>query len=651
MSTLARLSVDLVANSAGFRKELDKASKRTGKFSRKAQADFKRVATAVVALTGAVAGLAGREIVQAADSMTNLRNRMFALTESSEKTAIAMRDIKKIAKLTRSDIKSTGDVYTKMAIATKDLGVNQEELAKATAAVNNTFLLSGASSMEAANSARQLAQGLAAGRLNGDELRSVMENNTVLAGMLAEGFGKTRGELKQMGADGLLTADKIMPILIAAFDSTSKSVGTMNMTVAQATTLMRNRFVELADSANQSFGFTTKIANGIAVLSENMKRFATQALYTLALPALYATTVAVKALTVAMIGNPIGALFAATAIAIGYAAQKIHDNWYAVQEFFNKSFTLTLPNLLDSFKLGFANLVLSIKTDFNNLLSFLNPAVNQLIEMYNAIPFLDDANPVTLNIDVEGSLARVDALKAGIEERIAGYQPLARMMSTSPHASTDGEGGVGGAGGVDFGQKGQDPDLLAATEKAQTLKDIWSDLSSHAKMENAKVVQDEKGKWGGILDSAAKGSKKMLMLKRAIAIKEIIVSTAASIAASAKLGFPQAIPGIAMAVANGAQQLQAVKGQFHDGIDNVPNTGTYLLEQGERVVDKRLNRDMSQFLATQNSSGSVTNNPTLNFNVSGGDAENVEKMLLNHRGKFESMIRDIYNESAQNSPF
>lgn len=641
MATLARLSVDLVANSAGFRKDLDKASKRTSRFSRKAQADFKRVAVAVVALGGAVASLAGREVVQAADSMTNLRNRMFALTESTEKTAIAMRDIKKIARLTRSDISSTGDVYTKMAIATKDLGVNQEELAKATAAVNNTFLLSGASSMEAANSARQLAQGLAAGRLNGDELRSVMENNTVLAGMLAEGFGKTRGELKQMGADGLLTADKIMPILIEAFDSTSKSVSTMNMTVSQSTTLLRNRFVELADSANKSFKFTDKIASGIQYLSENIARFGVQVLGTIAIPALGFFALAIKGVLLAIKSNPIGALITAAAFAIGYAAKAIYDNWTQVQNFFIKSFTVTLPNATDSLAMGFYQLVEDVKIAFNDLLSYLNPSVNKLIEMYNAIPFLDDAEPVTLQIDVAGTVAKIDELKAAIESRTAGYKPIAEMLSISP---------VANAGSTDFGQEGTDSNELAVDEKAQTLKDIWSDIYSHAQMQNAKIVQDEKGKWGGILDAAAKGSKKMLMLKRAVAIKEVIMSTAASIAASATLGFPAAIPGIAMAVANGAQQLQAVKGQFHDGIDNVPGTGTYLLEKGERVVDNRLNKDLSQFLDTQQTSN-VTNNPTLNFNVSGGDADNVEQMLMNHRGQFESLIRDIYNESAQNSPF
>ena len=305
---------------------------------------------------------------------------------------------------------------------------------------------------------------------------------------------------------------------------------------------------------------------------------------------------------------------------------------------------LTLPNAFDHIKVSFAFMVADLKDSFNTLLSFMNPAVNQLIELYNAIPFMDDAAPVSMSIDVAGSLARIDELKAGIEARTAGYTPIVDMLATSPHAN-------GGEGGVDFGQEGVDQDKTAVADKMQSLKDVWSDLTAHIQTQNSKVIMGEKGKWGGILDSAAKGSKKMLMLKRAMAIKEIIMSTAASISASSKHGFPAAIPAIAMAVANGAMQLQAVKGQFHDGIDNVPNTGSYLLEQGERVVDNRLNKDLSSFLTTQNQNNSVTNNPTLNFNVSGGDAENVETMLQNHRGKFEGMIRDIYNESAQDSPF
>lgn len=60
--------------------------------------------------------------------------------------------------------------------------------------------------------------------------------------------------------------------------------------------------------------------------------------------------------------------------------------------------------------------------------------------------------------------------------------------------------------------------------------------------------------------------------------------------------------GYAMAAGSYAQvmgqvmSMKNVSGQFHDGIDNVPNTGTYLLESGERVVDKRLNEDLKDYL-------------------------------------------------------
>ena len=128
------------------------------------------------------------------------------------------------------------------------------------------------------------------------------------------------------------------------------------------------------------------------------------------------------------------------------------------------------------------------------------------------------------------------------------------------------------------------------------------------------------------------------------------MAPAAAMASLASFG-ANAIPASAGIISTTAVAKGMALGQAHDGIDNVPNTGTYLLESGERVVDKRLNKDMSQFLANQNSSNNVTNNPTLNFNVNGSDADNVEAMLRNNRGQFEGMIREIYNESAQNSPF
>lgn len=68
--------------------------------------------------------------------------------------------------------------------------------------------------------------------------------------------------------------------------------------------------------------------------------------------------------------------------------------------------------------------------------------------------------------------------------------------------------------------------------------------------------------------------------------------------------------------------IKQVKGQFHDGINNVPSTGTYLLEQGERVVDKRLNQDLKNYLNGEQGGGIQISAPiTIQGNASSNDRE------------------------------
>ena len=684
MATLSRLAVDLVANSASFRKDLDKAGKKANGFSRKAKKDFGRVTAAVAALGVAVGALAGTEIVKASDALQNLRNRMFALTKSAEQTEIAMKDIAIIARISRSDIASVGDVYTKMSMATQGLGYNQEELAKATAAVSNSFLLSGASASEAANSARQLAQGLASGRLNGDELRSVMENNAVLSGILAKGFGVTRGELRSMGEQGTLTATKIMPILIKAFQDTDRDVRTMSVTVGQAGTLVRTEFTLMADKFATTTGITTKLSNALTFFAENMATFARIAVFGAMVPALAALVFGFKAVTTAMLTNPIGALMVAATIAFTAAAEILYRNWETVVNFMTKTFTVVLPNAIDEFLIAFeVYFVKGILDGMNDLLAKIQPKINALLELYNSIPFFDAVSPVTIQIDVSGSVARVDALKAAINARLSGWTPLSPAALAGAPAETNG-------GSPDFGTAGKDAagktssgmsseKLEQMTLAAETLRDsfesmtqpisnvftniltgvtsVTDGLKSIANMILTKVI-------GSFVEMGVNYVMQQLLMKT-MEMTGISASVAASVAAGSAMAAayapaaalaslasfggnaPPAMAGI-MATAGTAAGV-ATTGVFHDGIDNVPTTGTYLLEQGERVVDGRLNGDLKEFLKGERST--TNHNPTLNFNVQGGDAENVEQMLNSHRGKFESMIRQIYHESAQSSPF
>ena len=52
---------------------------------------------------------------------------------------------------------------------------------------------------------------------------------------------------------------------------------------------------------------------------------------------------------------------------------------------------------------------------------------------------------------------------------------------------------------------------------------------------------------------------------------------------------------------------QTIQGMAHDGIDNIPKEGTWLLDKGERVVDSRTNADLKNYLANGGVSGGDVN--------------------------------------------
>lgn len=258
-------------NSAAFRKDVNLIDRRMKKFSQSMRRQANMFNGQIAQMGLSLASAFGiREVAAAADEMQNLRNKLNAVYDSSTDVAQGMLDIKRIARESRSDLAAVGTLYQRLTVSTKSLRTSQEDVAAMTQVVANSFILSGATASEAANSARQLAQGLASGTLRGDEYRSVSENNAVLTQMLAEGFGLTVGQLRLFAMTGGITAEKIIPILTARLEETNKAIADMKLTTQQAGVLFKNSFTEMVDRMNQAYGISDKVAKFIAVLADNV---------------------------------------------------------------------------------------------------------------------------------------------------------------------------------------------------------------------------------------------------------------------------------------------------------------------------------------------------------------------------------------------
>lgn len=329
------------------------------------------------------AAFSARELVEAANVMIGVKNRMDAFTGSAEATASAMNHMRRIALESRSDFDAVAMLFTRLSLATEHLGATQQDVADATQMVANTFIIAGSHAQEANNSARQLAQGLASGALRGDELRSVMENNTILTKMLADGLNMTVGELREFGHAGKLTAETVMPILIAGIDETNELIKGMPMTLGQAGVALRNNFQFMIGDIQESTQGFSKLADMVNFVAVNL-----DALF---IPAIIAAGFAMKAFTVAVMANPFGLILAG----ITTAAMGIYVFRNAIADTFNKIIQKDIPTMILNFKifgekvkLAFhQKLINPVKQAFNTFINFIIGKVNIGVEQINK--FLD----------------------------------------------------------------------------------------------------------------------------------------------------------------------------------------------------------------------------------------------------------------------
>lgn len=148
----------------------------------------------------------------------------------------------------------------------------------------------------------------------------------------------------------------------------------------------------------------------------------------------------------------------------------------------------------------------------------------------------------------------------------------------------------------------------------------------------------------------SKAAKAAFMAHQAYQIGEATVSTYAGAAAQIA---KQNYAGAALIVAQGLAQVAKIKsvsvsGMAHDGIDNIPREGTWLLDKGERVVDQRTNGDLKDFLAAQKSGGGnsqpIEVNAPLNIN---GNVNSSDKMVMDAIKRHAKLVAQAVEDAQR----
>lgn len=184
------------------------------------------------------------------------------------------------------------------------------------------------------------------------------------------------------------------------------------------------------------------------------------------------------------------------------------------------------------------------------------------------------------------------------------------------------------------------------------LEDEWDAKEEQMRAEHQKRLQAlDDSRWQVTLTAAQQGLggvtdimrnsfgeqsalyKVAFVAQKAAAIAQATLAIQAGMAEAAKNPWPAnlaAIASVAAATAGIISSISAV-GMAHDGIDSVPETGTWLLQKGERVTtaatSAKLDATLERVARDTSSGGGGGDTNEFNFNVNGSISERERLML------------------------
>lgn len=236
-------------------------------------------------MAGMVAGLAlvGQEVLDVgakatsvSDKFASIKARIDLINDGSQSTASIMDKVYQASERSRGSYTDMLDSVAKLNMLAKDSFSSNDEAIRFVEQLNMQFKLSGAQVGEVSSAMTQLTQAMAAGRLQGDEFNSIMENAPMLAQAISQEIGVPIGQLKQLGSEGKITADVIKSALFNSAEETQAKFAEMPMTFQEVGQQLSNAMfqsfqpvLEELSSITASAEFKTVI-DGIVVAIQGM---------------------------------------------------------------------------------------------------------------------------------------------------------------------------------------------------------------------------------------------------------------------------------------------------------------------------------------------------------------------------------------------
>lgn len=208
---------------------------------------------------------------QAQDKLQQLEGRLSNSLGSMAAARDAIQQLRETTQETGLGFDSAADAFARIARNNDAIGLTRGEMLQLVETTQKLGAVSGASAGEMQAGMIQFGQALASGKLQGDELRSIMENFPALAKAIADNFeasdgkiGVSIGTLRRLGSEGELTGNKIADAVLKATQQADAEYAKIPDTIERANRRVADSWSELLAELGKrldSSGFVQDITN------------------------------------------------------------------------------------------------------------------------------------------------------------------------------------------------------------------------------------------------------------------------------------------------------------------------------------------------------------------------------------------------------
>ena len=215
-----------------------------GRFNREIEEGTNEANELMQTIKGAVAAYATIQTVSAAlnlsDQLTSTTARLNLMNDGLQTTQDLQNMIFLSAERARGSYQATADAVSKLGLMAGDAFGSSEEIIAFMEQVNKQFTIAGTEAAGIDAAMLQLTQAMGSGVLRGEEYNSVLEQAPNIIQAIADYMEVPKGQLKDMAAEGQITADIVKAAMFAAADETNAKFESMPKTFSQIWTSFQN---------------------------------------------------------------------------------------------------------------------------------------------------------------------------------------------------------------------------------------------------------------------------------------------------------------------------------------------------------------------------------------------------------------------------